>query len=77
MTGALEVKAYGERFGVLYVPLLVERNEGETVAVCGNGVSKRKVAKAIKRVNLDHVVPGTPYNLRETVKQILQEERLL
>ena len=77
MTGSLEVKAYGERFGVLYVPLLVEREDGQTVAVCGNGVGKRKVAKAIKRVNLEKIVPGTPQKLREVVTKILEEERLL
>ena len=77
MTGKLEVKEDGERFGVLYVPLLGNEDVGETVAVCGNGVSNRQVAKAIKRVNLEQVVPGTPRKLREVVTRILQEDRLL
>ena len=77
MTGKLHIKAYGKRWGVLYVPLLADEYDGQTVVVCRNGVSKIKVSTAIKRVNLEKVVPGTPQGLREVVKETLEKDGLL
>ena len=77
MTGKLHVKSYGERWGVVYVPLRADMKDGQTVAVCRNGISERKVSMAIKRVNVEKVVPGTPQGLREVVKETLEKDGLL
>jgi hypothetical protein len=77
MTGKLHVKAYGERWGVVYVPLLLDMKDGQTVAICDNGISKRKVSMAMKKVGIEKVVPGTPEGLREVVKETLQKDGLL
>ena len=77
MAGSLKVKAYGERYGVIYVPLGCDAEDGQTVAVCRKGVGMRKVQGAIKRVKMDKIVPGTPQRLREVVTGVLEEAHLL